>query len=566
MTSFWHDAQRNLLIYPGSPLPAVQQAIPETRLLNGSYFAIPRTLATSQILRHFNYPVSPVITDSNYSWPRPPKIKHPYESQKLTANFLCLHPRCFNLSDLGSGKTESALWAADYLMREYDRNKKRCQYCGPGRRTGLPGNACENCMGTGYDDPTDRFRALVVAPLSILQRVWADRIHQMFLGGRTVEILHGTPSERLERLHRKPDFAIVNFEGVGIGTKTRKQFTVGGLSAALRDDEAIKLVIVDEASAYKDSTTKRHRIARVVLAQRPYLWLMTGTPTPNAPTDAFGLAKLVNNAFGKSRTGFKEETMQQVTQFKWVPRKDGYEKAAAILSPSIRFDIRDVWDAPEMVIQQREVPLTDEQVKMLAQLKKELAVTIKSGAAINAANEAAARSKYLQISLGAVYDSAHTAHKVDAGPRLAELEDVLEQAPGKWLCFVPFTSAVNTLYSRLRTRYNCAIVNGSVSQKDRSEVFSAFQDGDLRGIIADPGTMSHGLDLWMARTVVWFGPCDKTELWAQANKRAHRPGQKYPVSVVQIVSNKLEIEIFKRLENNLTLQGTLLDLAREGGL
>lgn len=530
--TFFHDQSRNLLIYPGSPLPAVQQAIPETRLLNGSYFAIPRTLATSQIMRHFQYPVAPVITDANYSWPRPPRIKHPYESQKLTANFLVLHPRCFNLSDLGSGKTESALWAADYLMRQH---------------------------------PPGTFRCLVVAPLSILQRVWADRIHQMFLGGRTVEILHGTPAERLERLHRKPDFCVTNFEGVGIGAKTRKSFVIDGFAAALRDDRCIQLVIIDEASAYKDATTKRHRIARQVLAQRPYLWLMTGTPTPNAPTDAFGLAKLVNNAFGKSRTGFMEETMHKVTQFKWVPRKDGYEKAAALLSPSIRFDIRDVWDAPEMVIQQRQVELTAEQVKMLAQLKKELAVTLKGGA-ITAANEAAARSKYLQISLGAVYDAAHVAHKVDASPRLRELEDVIEQSPGKWLCFVPFTSVVDSLYRHFKTRYKCAIVNGAVSQKERSEIFSAFQEGDLDGIFADPGTMSHGLDLWMARLVAWFGPVDRAETFAQANKRAHRPGQKYPVSVVQIVSNKLEIEIFRRLENNLSLQGSLLDLAREGGL
>src|SRR5258708_26856513 len=106
---FFHDQRLNLLVYPGQPLPAVTQAIPETRLLNGSYFAIPRTLTTSQIMRHFNYPVSPVITDEVYSWPRPPRIKHPYESQKLTANFLCLHPRCFVLSDMGVGKTESAL-------------------------------------------------------------------------------------------------------------------------------------------------------------------------------------------------------------------------------------------------------------------------------------------------------------------------------------------------------------------------------------------------------------------------------------------------------------------------
>lgn len=27
-----------------------------------------------------------------------------------------------------------------------------CEYCGNGKRTGLPGNACENCMNTGYAD------------------------------------------------------------------------------------------------------------------------------------------------------------------------------------------------------------------------------------------------------------------------------------------------------------------------------------------------------------------------------------------------------------------------------
>ena len=30
-----------------------------------------------------------------------------------------------------------------------------CKYCGPGVRTGLPGNACENCMGTGLALPPE---------------------------------------------------------------------------------------------------------------------------------------------------------------------------------------------------------------------------------------------------------------------------------------------------------------------------------------------------------------------------------------------------------------------------
>ena len=95
-----------------------------------------------------------------------------------------------------------------------------------------------------------------------------------------------------------------------------------------------RLVIADEASAYKDAQTKRHRLARQIIGQKEYLWLMTGTPTPNAPTDAYGLAKMVNNAWGKSQKTFQMETMIQVSNFKWVPQKDGYDKARRLLCSS----------------------------------------------------------------------------------------------------------------------------------------------------------------------------------------------------------------------------------------
>ena len=48
-----------------------------------------------------------------YDWPgRYP----PFGAQRTTAAFMSGHDRCFNLNDLGTGKTYSALWAADYLM------------------------------------------------------------------------------------------------------------------------------------------------------------------------------------------------------------------------------------------------------------------------------------------------------------------------------------------------------------------------------------------------------------------------------------------------------------------
>lgn len=536
MTQFFHDAKRNLLIYPsrGSFVTAqLQQAIPETREINGAYVAVPRNLRNSQILRLFDFPVPEIMT--GYDWPRHPSIPAPYESQQIAANFMVLNPRCFNLSDMGVGKTMAALWAADWLMSQH---------------------------------PKGSFRVLVVAPLSILQRVWGDAIFRNFLNRRSYEILHGTPEQRLAALRRDADIYIVNFDGVGTGAHTRKKFELDGFSAELAARSDIRLCIVDEASAYKDGTTKRHRIARMVFGKKDYLWLLTGTPTPNMPTDAYGLAKLVNNAFGKSFRTFQHETMWQPQPggFRWLPQKDGYDKARKLLTPSIRFDIKDVWDGPELTTQQREVELTAEQKQHMAALKKDLQVTLKGGKAISAVNEAAARQKYMQISLGAIYDADHEIHRVHCAPRLAELKTVVEQAPGKIIIFAGLTSVVMLLYKEL-DGYSREIVNGDTGQKERSRIFQAFQsESDPRILVADPGTMAHGLDLYAAQTVVWYGPTDKTELYLQANKRAHRPGQKYPVTVVELVSNPLEREIYRRLATNTTMQGALLDLVRKGEL
>lgn len=513
------------VIYQGEP-GFLTQYLPDLKRVNGNYFAVPKTLPNLQVLRYYNWDVPEVINEQNYDFPIQPEFK-PLPHQKVMANFSVLNRRCFNLSDMGTMKTLSTLWAADYLMRQHAPHS---------------------------------FRALIVAPLSTLDRVWGAAIFKNFLGRRTFEILHGTPSQRSAALARGADFNIINFEGVGTGAHTRRKFELDGFSKELLETESIRLVVVDEASAYKDPSTKRHRIAQIVLGKREYLWLLTGTPTPNAPTDAYGLAKLVNNAFGKSKTGWKMETMFQVSNFIWKPKIDGYEKAAKLLSPSIRYDLKDVWDGPECSTQQRSVELTPAQKKMMADLKRDLQITTTTGKQINPVNEVAARSKFLQISLGCIYDTEHKVHLADAKPRINALDEILDEAPGKFLIFVPFTSVVDLLARELKHR-NVAIVDGRTNEKDRSKIFGEFQsEGGVQGIVAHLGAMAHGIDLWMARTVVHYGTTDKAELYAQGNRRAHRPGQKYPVNVVQLVSNPLEIEIFRRLENNLSLQGSLLTI------
>jgi SNF2 family DNA or RNA helicase len=173
--------------------------------------------------------------------------------------------------------------------------------------------------------------------------------------------------------------------------------------------------------------------------------------------------------------------------------------------------------------------------------------------------------KLIQISCGAIYDAKHEAHLIDARPRLAALLEVLEEAGGKVLIFAPLTSVVDLIYAELRRR-KVAVekVTGATSEKARSDIFARFERGsDISYLVADPGTMAHGLTLVAANTIVWYGPTDRPEIYDQANARINRPGQTRNMLIVRLVSTPVEKAIFDRLHAKQTLQGVILKIVEE---
>jgi SNF2 family DNA or RNA helicase len=475
------------------------------------YVAMPATVTNVQVLAHFGYD-TPRIMDNNYDWPG---RYTPFETQYITSNFLASHPRAFVLSDMGTGKTMAALWAADFLFRHVD------------------------------------MRCLIVCPLSIVQRVWADAIFENFMGRRTCAILHGTALKRKQLLAQPHDFYIINFDGVNTIKKELE----------MRED--IQLVLIDEASAYRDGTTARHRVMRKTLQMRKFFWMMTGTPTSNGPLDAYGLAKLVNNSNGESFVHYKDRVMTRISNFKWVPKPGSHEEAHKMLQPSIRFSIDECVDLPACTVQRRDVELSEKQAKAYKIMKDTCLMYIESGRPITAANEAVMRLKLIQIACGAVYGQDREIHHTDAAPRINELKEIIKECREKIIIFAPLTSVVDMLHKELKDTYEVARINGPVSPKERSEIFRAFQETESpRILIADPGTMAHGLTLVAATCIIWYAPTDRTELYLQANARINRPGQTKTTTIVQLAATPIEREIYRRLESNETMQGLVLKLAK----
>ena len=510
---YFSEAAKAVVYTLRSPAQVIQ-CVPSAVQLDDQRVAVPVRLDTMSICNRLGLPIiNPMKVD--YAWPG--RFK-PFDHQRHMAGFMAMSHKCFNLSDMGTGKTLGCLWAADYLMKLREVKK-----------------------------------VLIVCTLSTMNSAWGDEIFRHFLGQRTFAVMHGTVERRLAALKQDVDFYIINHDGL----------KVRGVLEALMVRTDIDLIIVDEASAFKHAGNQRYK-ALELLMKKPRAWLLTGTPAANTPTDAWGLARLLGTT-RMSFNAFRDATMIRVGNFSWRPKHDAAATVARTLQPSIRFKREDCVDLPECMIETREVGLSDKQRQAYEKMKKELALTMHNGTVIDAVNEAVLRGKLIQIACGAMYGPEHEVHHLDAGPKVDELKQVLDNVSAKTIIFAPLTSVVQMLYRSLSKEYPVAMVTGSVGQKQRTDIFRSFQEEiEPRIIVADPRAMAHGLTLTAANTVVWFGPIDSLEVYLQANARINRPGQKNRMLIVHLAATPVEREIYRRLAEKESLQGAVLKIVENG--
>lgn len=456
-------------------------------------------------LKHIAAPI-----EHDYDWPG---FSQPYRHQVQTAAFLAAHPRAYVFSDAGTGKTKAALWAVDYLMKK-----------------GLVR------------------RALVVCPMSIMRAAWADEVFHTVMH-RTVGVCHGSRAKRVDIINGDYEIVVINYDGLHVVNDELKS---GGFD----------LIIVDEANAIKNITTRRWKSMAALVGPSTQIWAMTATPASQSPEDAFGLAKMltpnkVPTFFGR----WRDMVMRQVSRFKWEPKPNAVDIVNAALQPAIRFRKSDCLDLPEMTYQARYVPLTTQQAKFYKDLKKQMLVEA-DGQAIRAVHAAAAINKLLQLSCGVVYAEEGVPVRFDGSNRVQVLLEVLDQASNKVIVFVPFRHAIDMVAEEVqRAGYSVEVVHGGVSMNARSAIFSRFQQTENpRVLVIQPQSASHGLTLTAADTIVWFGPVASVETWLQANERINRPSQKNKMTVVKLWGSPVENHVYNMLDSKELAQQKLVSL------
>jgi SNF2 family DNA or RNA helicase len=456
-------------------------------------------------------PPSPIAKE--YNWPG---IHTPFDHQRTTAAFLSAHRRAYCLSEAGTGKTSAVIWAADYLM-----NKGLIK------------------------------RMLVVCPLSIMETAWLQDFFKTAMH-RTVGIAYGAAEKRRKVLAENTDVVIINYDGIEV---IQKEIIAGGFD----------LVVVDEANYVKTSTTKRWKSLNKILKPETWLWLMTGTPAAQSPADAYGLAKLVNPASVPRYAGtFKDQVMQKISQFTWVPRPNAQDIVFRTLQPAIRFTKDECLDLPSVLYTTREVELTAQQKKYYALLKKEMYIQA-AGAEVTAVNAGVMMTKLLQVSAGSIYSDKQDVVEFDVSSRMTVLKEIIAEASHKVIVFAPFRHSIEKIMKELNKDYiTCEVIQGDVAPSMRANIFKRFQETpNPQVLVIQPQAASHGVTLHAANVAVFWSPVMSVETYIQCCARIDRAGQKNHMTIVHIQGSPVEKRIYHMLQNKIDIHTKLVDLYRE---
>jgi SNF2 family DNA or RNA helicase len=474
---------------------------------------MPNSVDEARIARNVGIPVpSPILT--RYDWCG----SKPWDIQRDTAALLTESPRCYVLSSMGTGKTRSVLFALDHLMR------------------------------TGQVQ-----RALIVAPLSTLTPVWERELLQLGMTHRRgVRILYGSREKRLQLLSEDVQICVVNHHGLKV---LGDEVKLAGFD----------VVVLDELAVYRSRRTDLWHAANNLISTPgvKYAWGLTGSPTPNAPTDAWAQIRLITpERTGRSFVHFRDQTMRRLTQFKWVTKPGANELIRQTMQPAVRYTRDDVMELPPCSVVDRSVKLDADAAKAYSMLYNKARILTQDNESISAVNQGVLHNKLLQVSCGFLYTDSHTVYALPNTGRLSALAEVMEETDRKVIVLVPFLHALTGVATHLRNKgHDIAVVHGGTTRAARDKIFNSFQlEASPRIIVAHPQTLQHGLTLTEANTIIWYSPTTSNETYEQANARINRPGQLHKTLIVHLIATPIEQATYTRLRAKQRMQGCLLDL------
>ena len=372
------------------------------------------------------------------------------------------------------------------------------------------------------------------------------------------KIITGTTDKRTERLEllrqsRDPMIVIMNYQQAQIHQETLKNMRFDCVIC----DEAHRITNRKHLTKNKALTISRaiHEIA----VRAPYVWLLTGTAIRNTHDDLFNLLRMCDPYRFGSYNNFLSLYFNTVTGFNGYPEPAGIKDLNYFNTMLGHYmlvrTIKDIYpDMPDKIYQDMYVRMLPDQLSVYRKMEREFSAVVQAdiGNGLTApklkiaTNTISQMMALRQIALtpALLGSSIVSSGKLQA---LEELFKDIQETDTKVLLFTWFKSFipyVEQILNNLRITY--AVISGDVPSQERKNVEADLNSGKTQVVIGTLRSMSEGMNLQAATTVIF---CDYDWTPAvnnQAEARVYRGGIETSPTIVRLIhKDSIDEDILK---------------------
>lgn len=414
-------------------------------------------------------------------------------------------------------------------------------------------------------------RMVVIAPLSLLESAWHDDIV------------------------RFTDFTFYNAHDNGINLSTIADIVVINYEAIIQKKNAQlvwlienNLLVIDESARMKNPESQTTKMLLSWKNLPAYKIIMSGVPAPNSPLEYWAQIEFLQSGLlGVSFSQFRNMffTLSRGSQVildqgqvnpQYVGQMLKYHKitvgqanlllkgivtkhlAGIMFSTGAEYTISDenlaklmnlikplvFWakkseclDLPDQIDEVRMVELGDKQRRAYREMKTQLITEIR-GQTVTAPIALTKIMKLREITSGFAFDVCGTEAEIGECPKIAELEDILEEAgPQPVIIWAVFKWDIRRIESFLVHKYGEGCCKTLYSEApDRLESINDFKVGKVRFLVAHPASGAHGLTFVNCCMQVFYSLDYSLERYEQAKARIHRAGQVNNCTYVHILA------------------------------
>ena len=309
------------------------------------------------------------------------------------------------------------------------------------------------------------------------------------------------------------------------------------------------LIAIDESTTIKNHKAKRTKALMKIAAGFAYRRLLTVSPVTKSPLDLYGQTEFLRPGLlgFESYYGFQgryavlnKRTMGAKSFQQIVGYKNLDELTWRVDQFSFRVLKKDCLDLPEKTYTARYVTLTTEQILMYESIQTQALHMFPDGQMVSAPAVITQLLRLQQVMSGHLKTDDGDI-KTFPSTRMDALADILDEHDGKAIIWSRFRYDIVNIVEMLNKRYgegSSAAYYGDTSDDDRNRIVGEFQrpGSRLRYFVGNPATAGYGLTLTEANLVVYYANDFNLETRIQSEDRAHRIGQRNPVTYVDLIS------------------------------